>query len=324
MLISETQLVHEETEQILKKVLGLILDEEEEVEEDEPERFEAEDLPKGVKIPDFKPNEIVLDNQPMNTQTEPEIIHDDDDDTGNNDDVGAPDNSLSVDRLKEDREDVKLLTAWFSLYGMRVMIGLEEKGISYEYVEENLRNKSPMLLQMNPLHKKIPVLIHNGMPISEYLIILQYIDHAWNSPQTAFLPSHQYDRAIALFWTDFVEKKVCFHGLEIFRTKGEVQEAAKNEFLQNLAILEGELKGKKYFGGDRFGLVDIVFVPIISWFDAFESLGKFTIHLEDTFSNISTWKKRCFERESVKKALPPHEKVLAIATEIRKNILGEI
>ncbi|XP_057859038.1 uncharacterized protein LOC131067888 [Cryptomeria japonica] len=91
MLIGETQSVHEEIEQIFKKVLGLIPDEEEEVKEDEPKRFKVEDLPKGVKIIEFKPNEIVLDDQPMNTQSELEVIPDDDD-TGNNDNVGAPGN----------------------------------------------------------------------------------------------------------------------------------------------------------------------------------------------------------------------------------------
>ncbi|GLJ45961.1 hypothetical protein SUGI_0967900 [Cryptomeria japonica] len=229
-----------------------------------------------------------------------------------------------MDSLKEDREDVKLLTAWVSPYGMRAMIGLAEKGIKYEYVEQNLRDKSPLLLQMNPIHKKVPVLIHNGNPISESLIVLQYIDNVWNSPHTAFLPSHPYDRAIALFWADFADKKVCFPGLETFRTKGEVQEAAKCEFLQNLAILEGELKGKNYFGGDRFGLVDIALTPFTSWFHAFESLGRFKIHLEEKFPNIWAWKKICLERESVKKTLPPPEKVLVIATELRKRMLGEI
>ncbi|XP_059064620.1 uncharacterized protein LOC131856733 [Cryptomeria japonica] len=91
MLIGETQSVHEETKQIFKKVLALILDEEEEVKEDESKKFEAKDLLKGVKITDFEPDEIVLDNKPMNTQTEPESIPDDDD-TGNNDDAGALDN----------------------------------------------------------------------------------------------------------------------------------------------------------------------------------------------------------------------------------------
>ncbi|XP_057857524.1 glutathione S-transferase U23 [Cryptomeria japonica] len=230
-----------------------------------------------------------------------------------------------MDNLKEDREDVKLLTYWFSPYGMRVMIGLEEKGISYEYVEDDLRpgNKSPMLLQMNPIHKKVPVLIHNGSPISESLIVLQYIDNVWNSPHNAFLPSHPYDRAIALFWTDFVDQKVCTPVNQIVKTKGEIQEAAKCDFLQNLAILEGELKGKKYFGGDRFGLVDIAFVPFTSWFDAVESLGRLKIDLEEKFPNIWAWKKRCLERESVKKTLLPPEKVLVVASELRKAKLGE-
>ncbi|XP_059075221.1 uncharacterized protein LOC131053449 [Cryptomeria japonica] len=87
----------EELDEILGKVLGLIPDEEEEVKEVEPKKFEAEDLPNGVKITDFKADEIVLDNQPANTQTEPEIIPDDDDTDINNDDVHAPDNVIVQD-----------------------------------------------------------------------------------------------------------------------------------------------------------------------------------------------------------------------------------
>ncbi|KAL4014797.1 hypothetical protein IC575_027015 [Cucumis melo] len=70
-------------------------------------------------------------------------------------------------------EVVKLLDFWPSMFGMRVRIALAQKGVAYEYVEEDLRNKSPLLLQMNPIHKKIPVLIHNGKPICESSIIVQ-------------------------------------------------------------------------------------------------------------------------------------------------------
>ncbi|KAB5521725.1 hypothetical protein DKX38_026044 [Salix brachista] len=59
---------------------------------------------------------------------------------------------------------------------MRVRIALEEKGVNYEYSEQDLRNKGPMLLEMNPVYKKVPVLIHNGKPICESLIDVQYID----------------------------------------------------------------------------------------------------------------------------------------------------
>ncbi|KAL5079151.1 hypothetical protein RYX36_007572 [Vicia faba] len=52
---------------------------------------------------------------------------------------------------------VTLLDYWPSPFGMRLRIALAEKGIKYEYKDEDLRNKSPLLLQMNPIHKKIPI-----------------------------------------------------------------------------------------------------------------------------------------------------------------------
>ena len=106
-------------------------------------------------------------------------------------------------------DEVVLLDFWPSMFGMRVRIALAEKGIKYEYKDEDLRNKSPLLLEMNPIHKKIPVLIHNGKPVCESLIILQYIDEVWND-KSRFLPSDPYQRAQARFWADFVDKKVRF------------------------------------------------------------------------------------------------------------------
>ncbi|CAA7019517.1 unnamed protein product [Microthlaspi erraticum] len=62
-------------------------------------------------------------------------------------------------------DEVILLDFWPSPFGVRARIALREKGIEFEYREENLRDKSPLLLEMNPVHKKIPVLIHNGKPV---------------------------------------------------------------------------------------------------------------------------------------------------------------
>ena len=54
-------------------------------------------------------------------------------------------------------DEVVLLDFWPSLFGMRVRIALAQKGINYENKEQDQWHKSPLLLQMNPVHKMIPI-----------------------------------------------------------------------------------------------------------------------------------------------------------------------
>ena len=106
------------------------------------------------------------------------------------------------------KNDVKLLGAWPSPFVMRARIALNIKSVDYELLEEKLGSKSQLLLQSNPVYKKVPVLIHENKPICESLIIVQYIDEAWSSGPS-ILPSDPYDRAIARFWGVYIDDKVC-------------------------------------------------------------------------------------------------------------------
>jgi glutathione S-transferase len=116
--------------------------------------------------------------------------------------------------IATNQEDVKLLGATGSPFVCRVRIALKFKEIEYKYVEENLGNKSDELIKYNPVYKKVPVFVHNDKPISESLVILEYIDETWT--QNPILPSDPYKRALARFWSKFIDDKVILLCSSIF------------------------------------------------------------------------------------------------------------
>lgn len=103
-------------------------------------------------------------------------------------------------------EEVKLFRTWSSLYALRIVWALKLKGIEHETIFEDLTNKSPSLLQYNPLHGKVPVLVHNGKRVCESLVILEYVDETWK--HNPLLPQDPYEKSTARFWAKFGDDKV--------------------------------------------------------------------------------------------------------------------
>ncbi|KAJ4800086.1 Tau glutathione S-transferase [Rhynchospora pubera] len=180
---------------------------------------------------------------------------------------------------------VMLLSFYASPYGQRAQIALAEKGVQYECKEENLPEKSELLLKSNLVYKKIPVLIHNGKPISESLVIVEYIDEVW-SDKVPLVPSDPYQRAQARLWAGFADK-VYECGGRLWNLKGEEQEGPKKEIIEILKLLETQLGDNKYFGGDTFGFVDVAFIPFTSWFYSYETYANFSI--EGSVPKIVQW-----------------------------------
>lgn len=115
--------------------------------------------------------------------------------------------------------DLKLLGSWSSPFSLRVIFALNIKSVPYHFQQENvLISKSDLLLQSNPVHKKIPVLIHENRPICESLAIVEYIDEAWASGH-AILPSDPFDRAVARFWAAYIDNTVSPLPYYIHRSK---------------------------------------------------------------------------------------------------------
>ena len=105
-----------------------------------------------------------------------------------------------------EKEELKFFGMKASPFSCRVEIALKLKGIEFKFFEEDLQNKSDELLKYNPIHKKIPVLVHNEKPLAESLVIVEYIDETWKG--FPILPTDPYQRAQARFWSKFIDDKV--------------------------------------------------------------------------------------------------------------------
>lgn len=244
-------------------------------------------------------------------------------------------------------EEVKLLGAWPSPFSYRVLWALKLKGVSYEFVEENLSNKSELLLQYNPVHKKIPVLIHGGKPIAESTIILEYIEETW--PQNPLLSEAPYERAMARFWTKFGEDKVyiCFlyrskvsfsllvcNSVHVcvlqsptffafFQTVGEEQEKATKEFKELLGIIEElGLGNKKFFGGDKVGMTDIAFGWIAGWLQPMEEAVGVKLLEPGSFPRLHLWTQNFKEVAVIKENLPDYDEMLAYFRSLRQMFMA--
>ncbi|XP_073050139.1 probable glutathione S-transferase [Primulina eburnea] len=202
--------------------------------------------------------------------------------------------------------EVKVFGAWGSPFTHRVELALKLKGVEYEFIEEDVRNKSPQLLQYNPVYKKIPVLLHNGKPIAESLVILEYIDDTWEHGPS-IMPKNPYDRAMARFWAKFLDEKCVSTLWKACWIPGEDHVKDKEEAQEFLQLLDNELKGKKFFGGDSFTLADIAGNFIAFWFGIIIEVVGVELMTNDKFPNLCAWIDEF--NSSFKEHLPDRDKL---------------
>ncbi|KAI9196007.1 hypothetical protein LWI28_020219 [Acer negundo] len=216
-------------------------------------------------------------------------------------------------------EEVKLHGFWPSPFSHRVIWALKLKGVEYEYVEEDIANKSELLLKYNPIHKKIPVLVHGGKPIAESLVILEYIEETW--PHNPLLPTDAYHKAIARFWIQFGQGKDYFWSF--FQESGEEQEKAAKEILEMLKILEEQgLGDKKFFGGDAINLVDIAHGWLPLWFEAIEEAVGVKLMEPTTLPRLHAWMHNFKQVDVIKQNLPDRQKLFVHMKNLRDKFVA--
>ncbi|CAN6303282.1 unnamed protein product [Urochloa humidicola] len=217
-----------------------------------------------------------------------------------------------------------LLDVFGSPYAQRVRIALAEKGLHYERAEQDLATKGDLLLRSNPVHGKVPVLLHGGRPICESLPILEYLDEAFPSTPPLLPPaaSDPYARARARFWAEYSDRlHVCGKRLWLRHDDGkEVEPEARADMVAVLRALDAELAGKEFFGGGKFGYVDAAAAPFAAWFLTYERAGG--ISVAEECPGLAAWAARCVRRETVAANVYPPEKVFELAQEYRQWMLA--
>ncbi|KAK1696113.1 hypothetical protein QYE76_012810 [Lolium multiflorum] len=205
-------------------------------------------------------------------------------------------------------------------------MALNLKGVrSYEYIEQDLFNKSSLLLQSNPVHKKVPVLIHNGQPISESLPIVEYVDEVWNTAGAPILPADPYQRAVARFWATYTDDKLlrAYIGVNVAATEEERAEKVKDT-VAAISQLESVLAdgGKAFFAGDSVGYLDIVVGCHLSWLEAFSKMYGMVLLDAAKSPTFAAWAARFGETEAVNGVVPEIDTVAEYAKKRRAEALA--
>ncbi|XP_027155731.1 glutathione S-transferase U17-like [Coffea eugenioides] len=210
--------------------------------------------------------------------------------------------------------DVKLLGARPSPFVNRVQVALNLKSIDYEFIPQNLAEKSELLLKSNPVHKKVPVLIHGDQPISESLVIVQYVDEVWSGPPS-LLPADPYDRATARFWAAYIDEKWSPLVRNLINATDEQSKAAAAEkVFEGLKLLEDAFvnssKGKGFFGGEKLGFLDVVLGCYLGWVRAGEIITGLKILDETKTAALVGWAERFTSNKAVDGVIPEPEELV--------------
>ncbi|KAL6210859.1 hypothetical protein ACLB2K_016089 [Fragaria x ananassa] len=181
-------------------------------------------------------------------------------------------------------EEVKVIGFWASPYVYRVTWALKLKGVEYEYQEEDIFNKSDLLLQYNPVHKKVPVFAHGGKLMAE-----------------STMPN--------------------IYGF--YKRAGEEQTKAVKEAQECLKILEehGLDEEKKFFNGDKIGMTDLSMGLLVFWLEAMEEAAGVQVQESDSFPRLHAWITNFKEVPVIKENHPDKTRLVAYFKQPREKLI---
>lgn len=204
--------------------------------------------------------------------------------------------------------EVALYSAAVCPYAQRTRLLLREKGVGYETVEVDLKNKSTAFLAISP-YSKVPVIQRGKDVVWESSVINEYLDEVY--PHPPMMPEEPGRRALARAWIDFANVKLLptwyrlFLAQEPERRKALAEELIGHfRFMEEAGIAALSPAGP-YWMGERLSLVDLTYWP---WFERLGALKHYRgLELPAECRRLRTWMKVMAGRESVREIAQPLE-----------------
>jgi len=189
----------------------------------------------------------------------------------------------------------------------RVKVFLAEKGITVPIEQVDLgklAQKSPEYTAINPLQRVPALELDDGTIISESIAICRYFERL--HPEQPLFGTDARDGALVEMW----ERRIEFHLLgpisHVFRNSHPAMkemevpqvsawaDANKPRVIDFLALLDRELKSRRYVSGDRYSVADITGMIAVD----FMKPAKLVV--PDTLSNLKRWHDEVSARPSAK------------------------
>ncbi|MGE4543168.1 MAG: glutathione S-transferase family protein [Pedobacter sp.] len=199
-------------------------------------------------------------------------------------------------------ETVELFSARVCPFAHRCRLALMEKGLPFEVIEIDLRNKPAWYRQINP-DEAVPALRQGHFMLRESLIINEYIDELVAEPP--LLPASPQGRARARLWAEFANTRFVPLFYRLLKAQGEDERvAARDKLVCVLSVLNAELHRSQsdggYWFGQNVGLTDIAFYP---WFERWPVLEHYRgVRIPGELTSLLRWIETMQGREVVKKA----------------------
>ena len=205
----------------------------------------------------------------------------------------------------------KFYNAWFCPFAQRVWIALLEKGVEFEFIEQDPYDKTPEWLAVNP-RGLVPAIVHKGKSIYESSICIEYIDEEWETGKD-LLPKDPYQRARVRILNDQIEKKIVppLHTLLMRKSASEQERAtAKEKIESSLKSLFEDMEDGPFFGGKTLNMVDMMLFPFAYRFHVILPVFKdYTLPVEG-MERYYKWYAAASENENVKRTLPDTKKFI--------------